>query len=152
MASALTIAESRSPYVRPFLSSFFFARLSAFFGILRVEDDDDDEDDETRREIDDDGAKRYEHLKKEKQKENETKQERTKRPHSNARTNRNPRRSKLGFSFRLTRFNEFFLFFPTNSWFLTTWISKQPERALMIQFSDMLIRNLPHIVTNIILW
>jgi len=115
MASALTIAESRSPYVRPFLSSFFFARLSAFFGILRVEDDDDDEDDETRREIDDDGAKRYEHLKKEKQKENETKQERTKRPHSNARTNRNPRRSKLGFSFRLTRFNEFFLFFPTNS-------------------------------------
>merc|ERR1712142_1074831 len=111
MASAWTIAESRSPYVRPFHSSFFFARLSAFFGTLRVEDDDDDEDDETRREIDDDGAKRYEHLKK----ENETKQERTKRPHSNARTNRNPRRSKLGFSFRLTRFNEFFLFFPTNS-------------------------------------
>jgi len=74
MASAWTIAESRSPYVRPFLSSFFFARLSAFFGILRVEDDDDDdEDDETRREIDDDGAKKYEHLKKrKKRKRNKT--------------------------------------------------------------------------------
>lgn len=75
MASALTIAESRSPYVRPFLSSFFFARLSAFFGILRVEDDDDDEDDETRREIDDDGAKRYEHLKKNKKKTKQNRNE-----------------------------------------------------------------------------
>merc|ERR1712142_1310759 len=74
MASAWTIAESRSPYVRPFHSSFFFARLSAFFGTLRVEDDDDDEDDETRREIDDDGAKRYEHFKKKNKKK--TKQNR----------------------------------------------------------------------------
>jgi len=49
--------------------------LSAFFGILRVEDDDDDEDDETRREIDDDGAKRYEHLKKNKKKTKQNRNE-----------------------------------------------------------------------------